>query len=584
MQDQNSVIKLTAVQDFRRARRQAALEDIMGRLTGKSIGLLSYEEVRDKLKAHKAARRGLEEIPIDAIIGSVGRYTDFTRDFLPRQDAAEDRWVRVKVAATGLNELPPIEVYKIGQAYFVLDGNHRVSVARQMGNTHVQAYVTELKTKVPFTPDAGPEDLIIKAEYAEFLERTQLDELRPGCDLSVTIPGKYRLLEEYINVERYFLRRKKKKDVPYTEAAVHWYDTVYLPLIKAIRAGGILREFPDRTETDLYLWLTKHRSEIEEQLGWHINPEAAATDLVARFSNRPERLVSRWGEKILDTLVPDELEPGPPPGEWRRMKRRQESGPHAEDHLFLDLLVPVTGKEIGWKAVEQAILVAQREGARLHGLHMLASQDKRAASAARAIKQEFERRCQAAGVPGELTLAAGSVARRICDRARWVDLVVVNLAYPPAPRLLSRLSSGFSTMIRRCPRPILAVPGGTTPLNSALLAYDGSPKGEEALFVATYLAGIWGIPLVVVTANENGRHAGEILGRARKYLDSSGVQATFIAARGSPGEQVLKIAQAHNSDLIVMGGYGYKPVMEVVLGSAVDQVLRESGRPMLICR
>ncbi|HZD57541.1 MAG TPA: hypothetical protein VE136_12490, partial [Anaerolineales bacterium] len=282
MQDQNSIINLTAVQDFRRARRQAALEDIMGRLTGKSIGLLSYEEVRDKLKARKTAGRGLEEIPIDSIIGSVGRYTDFTRDFLPRQDAVEDRWVRVKMAATGLNKLPPIEVYKIGEAYFVLDGNHRVSVARQMGNTHVQAYVTELKTKVPFTPDVGPEDLIIKAEYAEFLERTRLDELRPGIDLSVTIPGKYRLLEEHIHIERYFLSQKKKKEVSYTEAAAHWYDTVYLPLIKAIRAVGILREFPDRTETDLYLWLTKHRSEIEAELGWDIKPEVAATDLVAR--------------------------------------------------------------------------------------------------------------------------------------------------------------------------------------------------------------------------------------------------------------------------------------------------------------
>jgi nucleotide-binding universal stress UspA family protein len=163
-------------------------------------------------------------------------------------------------------------------------------------------------------------------------------------------------------------------------------------------------------------------------------------------------------------------------------------------------------------------------------------------------------------------------------------LVVVNLAYPPAPRLLSRLSSGFGTMIRRCPRPILAVPGKTTPLNSALLAYDGSPKGEEALFVATYLAGTWGIPLVVVTVNENGHRAGEILGRARNYLDSSGVPATFIATRGSPGDEVLRAAEAHSSDLILMGGYGYNPVMEVVLGSAVDQVLRESGRPMLICR
>ncbi|MEJ2353022.1 MAG: universal stress protein [Anaerolineales bacterium] len=583
MPDQDSYINLTAVQDFRRARRQAALKDIVGRLTGKSIGLLSYEEVRDKLRAREAANRGLEEIPIDAIVGSVGRYSDFTRDFLPRQDAVEDRWVRVKMAA-GLSDLPPIEVYQIGEAYFVLDGNHRVSVARQMGATHVQAYVTELKSKVPFTPEVQPEDLIVKAEYADFLARTHLDELRPGCDLSVTIPGKYRLLEEHIQMERHFLSRKKKREIAYEEAVAQWYDTVYLPLVKAIRAGGILREFPDRTETDLYLWVTKHRSEIEEELGWDIKSEAAATDFVARFSTQPERLASRLGEKILDALVPDELEPGPPPGEWRRTIRHLESSPQSESRLFLDLLVPITGKEIGWKAMDQAILVAQREGARLHGLHMVASEEERGAPAIEILKKEFERRCQEGDVPGELTLAAGSVARKICDRARWVDLVVVNLAYPPAPRVLSRLSSGFGTMIRRCPRPILAVPGKATRLNSALLAYDGSPKGEEALFVATYVAGRWGISLMVVTANENGPHAEEVLQRARDYLDSSGVEATFVAARGSAGEAVLRAAENHNSDLIIMGGYGYNPVMEVVLGSTVDQVLRESGRPVLICR
>ncbi|HEX6305325.1 MAG TPA: hypothetical protein VFZ76_14120, partial [Anaerolineales bacterium] len=173
------IISSAAVQDFRRARRQAALKDVLARLRGKSVGLLSFEEVREKLRAREASKKGLKDIPVDAIIGSVGRYGDFTRDFLPKQDTIEDRWVRVKVAVAESHEVPPIEVYKVGEAYFVLDGNHRVSVAHQMGTTHIPAYVTELKTKVPLTPDDEPEDLIIKSEYAEFLERTQLDELRP---------------------------------------------------------------------------------------------------------------------------------------------------------------------------------------------------------------------------------------------------------------------------------------------------------------------------------------------------------------------------------------------------------------------
>jgi len=174
----------------------------MARLTGRSADLLSYEEVRQKLKVKGMGKWGLEDIPLDAIVGSVGRYTDFTRSFLPRQDSDEERWARVKVAVTDLGGLPPIEVYQIGQAYLVRDGNHRVSVARQVAATHIQAYVTEVRTKVPLLPDTQPDDLILKAEYTDFLERTRLDELRPEADLSVTVPGQYQALEEHIEVHR----------------------------------------------------------------------------------------------------------------------------------------------------------------------------------------------------------------------------------------------------------------------------------------------------------------------------------------------------------------------------------------------
>jgi nucleotide-binding universal stress UspA family protein len=578
------IISTTAVQDFRHARRQAALKDVLARLTGKSVGLLSYEQVREKLKVREASKKGLEAIPVGAIIGSVGRYSDFTRDFLPKLDTIEDRWVRVKVAVTERHEIPPIEVYKIGEAYFVLDGNHRVSVARQMGAKHIPAYVTELKTKVPLTPDDELEDIIIKSEYAEFLERTHLDELRPGADLSVSIPGKYRLLEEQIQTHRYFLSLEEDRQISYQEAVTHWYDSVYIPVILAIRGQGIMREFPDRTETDLYLWVTKHRSTIELELGWDIALEAAATDLAAQFSERPESKVTRLGSRLLDAMLPDELEAGPPPGDWRRMKRRRTSDPLAENRLFLDLLVPVNGQPDGWPAVEQAIIIAQREDARLHGLNVVASEDQLNTPALQALQLDFRVRCEAAGVPGQLAFAVGPIARQICDRSRWADLMVLNLAHPPGPEPISRLSSGFSTLIRRCPRPLLAVPGRSTSLDRALLAYDGSPKGDEALYVAAYVASQWQIPLVVLTAAENGSAVGATLEGARNYLDSRAVPASYVTPHGDVAGAILETAGDHGSDLIIMGGYGYKPVMEVMLGSVVDQVLRASKIPVLICR
>jgi len=584
MTSRRSILSSNAAQDFRQARRQAALKNVLARLTGKSIGLLSYEDVRAKLKARTTGALGLKEISLDAIIGSVGRYSDFTRDFLPRQDTIEDRWVRVKVAVTELSNMPPIEVYKIGEAYFVVDGNHRVSVARQMGAKHIQAYVTELKTKVSLTPDVQPIDLIIKAEYAEFLERTRLDELRKGADLNVTIPGKYQLLEEQIQTHRYFLGEEQNREVPYGEAVTHWYDTIYAPVIMAIRGQGIMREFPNRTETDLYLWVTKHRTRIEEELEWDIGLEAAASNLAEQYSNRPERVVTRIGGKILDTLLPDELEAGPPPGEWRRMKKRQKPEPQAETRLFLDLLVPIPKQLEGWQAVEQAILIAQREGARLHGLHVVSDEEEKDRASVLAMKEEFEGRCAAAGIAGDFAVTVGSIARQICDRARWVDLVILNLAHPPGPQPASRLSSGFGTLIRRCPRPILAVPGKTSPLSSALLAYDGSPKGREALYVAAYLAAQWRIPLVALTVSEEGKDTEKILQSTSQYLNSGSTKVTFIETRGEVGAAILAAARDQKSELLIMGGYGHRPVMEVMLGSAVDQVLREADFPVLICR
>jgi nucleotide-binding universal stress UspA family protein len=575
MTEQSTRSFVAAVHDFHRARSRAAVEAIMARLTGKSADLLSYEDVRQKLRAKAKGRvaRELKEISLDAIVGSVGRYNDFSRSFLPRQDSDQERWARVHVAATGLVGLPPIGVYQIGEAYFVLDGNHRVSVARQLGATHIQAYVTEVCTRVPLSPDVQPDDLILKAEYADFLERTCLDELRPEADLSVTVPGQYQALEEHIEVHRYFMGLEQEREIPYKEAVGHWYDEVYLPVVRVIRERGILRDFPGRTETDLYLWLSEHRAELEQALGWEIEPEAAA-------SPRPQRVVTRVGEKILDAVMPDGLKAGPPPGQWRG----EQLEACQYDRLFADILVPVSGEEMGWQALEQALEVARREGARLRGLHIVSSEAQRGSAEARAVQAEFNRRCEAAGISGELAIEVGGVARKICERVRWTDLAVVHLAHPPASQPVARLSSGFRTLIRRCARPVLAVPRASSHLSRALLAYDGSPKADEALFVATYLSCRWDITLVVVTVIETGRTTTETLARAQKYLEMHGVRAPFAKESGPVAEAILKTAEEHESDLIIMGGYGLSPVLEVVLGSGVDQVLRTSRQPMLICR
>jgi nucleotide-binding universal stress UspA family protein len=571
----------SAIMDFQSARNKAALKEILARIKGDNNRLLSYDEVRDKLKLRGGSDLGLHEIPLDAIVGSVGRYSDFSRDFLPLQDVNEERWARIKVAATGMVGLPPIEVYKIGETYFVKDGNHRVSVARNLGAKFIQAYVTEVRTRVPITPDIKPDDLIIKAEYSRFLEQTRLDELRPDADLTVTVPGKYQILADHIDVHRYFMGLEWQRDISYEEATTHWYDTVYMPIVHIIREKGILRYFPERTETDLYLWIAEHQAAIEEELGWNIQPEDAVIDLVGHYSSQTEVLAARISGKLLDTLTLKNLDAGPPVGEWRRLKEEKIS----DERLFQEILVPINGKADGWLALDQSLVIAYRENARLHGLHVTPSDEETLADRAQSIREEFNQRCANAGVDGQLVFATGDVSEEICHRSRWTDLVVTNLSYPPGSKPLSRLSSGFRDLIQRCPRPILAEPQNVTNLDRPLLAYDGSSKAQEALYVATYLAAQWQVPLDVVTVISNGHVTPSTLEQAREYLEEHGVSATYLEESGAPvSKTILRVAQERENDLLIVGGYGYSPVLGIVLGTVVDEVLRNSGQPMLICR
>jgi nucleotide-binding universal stress UspA family protein len=200
------------------------------------------------------------------------------------------------------------------------------------------------------------------------------------------------------------------------------------------------------------------------------------------------------------------------------------------------------------------------------------------------IEAEFNRRCHEVGIEGRLVVDVGAVHRAICDRARWADLVVLSLTYPPAPKAIARLSSGLTTIIRRCPRPVLTVPDRPSNLDRVLLAYDGSPKAEEALFIATYVSGRWNTPLAVLTVTESRFASQETLAHAREYLEAHHVKAEWAMETGSVAKAILMTAAARGFDLILMGGYGHGPAVEVMLGSAVDQVLRESSWPVLVCR
>jgi hypothetical protein len=275
--------KFAAQGKFNRIRRRAFIHDLLRAVGRASPDLLSFEEVRRRLRLYQEAYRGLQDVPVDKIVGSLGRYEDFTRTFLPRRSSDRERWAKVSQLTEWGAGLAPVELYRVGDAYFVKDGHHRVSVARARGAPTAQAYVWEYPTRVPLTPDITTPELAGKQEYLDFLERTQLDRVRPDQRLEFTTTGAYRELEEHIAVHRHFLGRERQAEVPYSEALTSWYDQVYQPTIEAIRTHEVLKAFPGRTEADLYLWVMGHLYFLRERYGPQVAPEAAAVDLAERY-------------------------------------------------------------------------------------------------------------------------------------------------------------------------------------------------------------------------------------------------------------------------------------------------------------
>jgi Domain of unknown function (DUF4032) len=262
--------------DFSRARLKSFLNRIRSVVSGRPTTLLSYDEVKSALHIGGPIYRGVQTVRVDQIVGSLNRYHQFDRAFLPVEDGIGSRWQSVDRAFYQEISLPPVLLYKVGEVYFVVDGHHRVSVAREQGQEFIEADVRECATRVNISPDLKPEDLVILGEKVHFLERTHIDDLRPDSRIRLTIPDGFDRMLQHIAVHRYFMGLDLKRDVPDEEAIVHWYDTVYLPIVKVIRQSKILKDFPGKTEGDLYLWVLDHQRYLSEQEGQSLQPPEAA--------------------------------------------------------------------------------------------------------------------------------------------------------------------------------------------------------------------------------------------------------------------------------------------------------------------
>ncbi len=295
----NFFVENAARIDFESALRKGFWRSVISWFTHKDNHLLSFDQIRRSLPVGGQHDVGNKQVPLDKIVGSISRYQDFDRVFLPRRTNTRYRWESIDKAHLQDINLPPIELYKIGSVYFVKDGNHRVSVAKERGQYYIDAYVTEIDA--PFTLDANTDvdEVIRRSEAIQFEEKTQLSKSRPDNGIVFSLPGGACKVLEHIDVHRYYMGEKRKGDIKYEEAVVNWYDEVYWPLAQVILQYDLLKEFPERTAADLYLWIIEHLYYLKEKYQAEVSLEQAAAHFADEYSKKPFSWLINFIQRML---------------------------------------------------------------------------------------------------------------------------------------------------------------------------------------------------------------------------------------------------------------------------------------------
>jgi hypothetical protein len=253
---------------FGRARRRSAYRRL-ARIVGAQAGtreLLPLDEAERRLRPFRRRYVGLRAIPLHQVVGTDSRGADFDRDFLPRRPEIGERWRRVERAFPE-GDFPPIVVYQLGDAYFVVDGHHRVAIARQRGMETIDAEVTELEARWHLPADADVVELIHAEQERFFMTESGLDRARPDVRIRFGRPAGYIELLENVQIHGYHLMLDAGRALTREEIAADWYDTVYAPALEAIRAERLGESCESATEADLFLIVYRRRRELVPDCG-----------------------------------------------------------------------------------------------------------------------------------------------------------------------------------------------------------------------------------------------------------------------------------------------------------------------------
>jgi hypothetical protein len=228
--------------------------------------LRGLDELRSRVRLFEQRYVGIQPIPVAAIVGTASGTEDFGANFLPRRPEISDRWMRLERAFPD-GDFPPILAFQVGDSYFVVDGHHRVAIAKSRNIEYIDAEVTELRARFPIPPGADIGKMIMAEQRALFMEECGLDRTRPDADIEVSLPQGYMELLELIKTHAYELSRDRGELVSLEEAAAEFYDEVYVPTLRAIKEQQLDQSFSGWTEADLFLWICERRLSLFPECG-----------------------------------------------------------------------------------------------------------------------------------------------------------------------------------------------------------------------------------------------------------------------------------------------------------------------------
>lgn len=217
-------------------------------------------------------------VPLDKIKGSVGRYTDFDHQFRLKGAGSDDRLASLTQAMQEGRSLPPVSLYQIKDNFYIVDGHHRVTVAKNLKQSHIQAKILEL------LPSGESVENRLYLEKINFRDKVGIPKV-----IDFTEPGQSEFLMEQVTMHQQALAEERQQEVKLKEAGTDWYRSIYLPLRTLIKNSGLLRSFPDRTMDDLYLYISTHQWQKESERQYGIGVDKLIPRDMESFRNKMTR-------------------------------------------------------------------------------------------------------------------------------------------------------------------------------------------------------------------------------------------------------------------------------------------------------